>query len=145
MVIQSLVWGLLQEISNVLFWIHCDCVLKQNIWDVLYKTLYETWMTRNTGLYIIKKCLILLLVYFWTAVDDGIVKFYKSYKLVINGKIIWLQQIWPVWHRVLSSDHSNFILLLITLFSSFLNWTSTVHFQPVLKSWWSAIENRFWG
>ena len=39
LVIQSLVRGLVQGVSSVLFWIHC--AVKQNIWDTLYKTSYE--------------------------------------------------------------------------------------------------------
>ena len=37
--IQSHVRGLIQGISNILFWIHC--VLKQNNWDTSYDALYE--------------------------------------------------------------------------------------------------------
>ena len=39
LVIQSLIQGFVQAVSNVLFWIHC--IKKQNIWDTLYDALYE--------------------------------------------------------------------------------------------------------
>ena len=35
----SLVWRLVQGLSNVLFWLHC--VVKQNVREASYETLYK--------------------------------------------------------------------------------------------------------